>query len=79
LERYLSVADDAELMVVGTDGPRHRTVAKGSIVLAEAFADGTWRASVPIAGDVLDDSENPTESIAGDGEPASSPTVARRQ
>jgi hypothetical protein len=55
LERYLAVADDARLVVDTADGPKHRTVAKGGVVLAEALPDGTWRVSVPIANHSIDE------------------------
>jgi hypothetical protein len=67
IEKWLSVADAAKLVVETTNGGlKSCTVKKGAIVLAERLNEGLWMISVPYSGEPIDDAED-TESIAGDG------------
>lgn len=68
IEKWLATSKNAKVVIETDDGLKWRYASKGSIILSEQLADGTWKVSIPIAGNALKD-EDHTESPAGDGDP----------
>jgi hypothetical protein len=70
VRRYLAVTRDAKLAVETTDVVKFYTAAKHAVVLVEHLPNGTFRLSIPLAGNAPDDAAAEVEDAA-----ASSPTA----